>query len=107
MEKRNIRQVREIVVPGDVLDASGMKPGENAYTLDGKVRACAIGVRNIFQNTVGVISSKGCYMPTPGDTVIGIIIDIGPSNWLVDIAAPYPAPLHVNEVPWKVEFGDT
>ncbi|MDR0509024.1 MAG: exosome complex protein Rrp4, partial [Candidatus Methanoplasma sp.] len=33
--------------------------------------------------------------------------DIGPSNWLVDINAPYPAPLHVNEVPWKVEFGDT
>ncbi|MBR3409772.1 MAG: S1 RNA-binding domain-containing protein, partial [Candidatus Methanomethylophilaceae archaeon] len=35
------------------------------------------------------------------------IVDIGPSNWLVDIGAPYPAPLHVNEVPWKVEFGDT
>jgi exosome complex component RRP4 len=25
----------------------------------------------------------------------------------VDIRAPYPAPLHVNEVPWRVEFGDT
>ena len=25
----------------------------------------------------------------------------------MDISAPYPAPLHVNEVPWKVEFGDT
>jgi exosome complex component RRP4 len=46
-------------------------------------------------------------MPTSGDTVIGVIVDIGPSNWLVDIGAPYPAPLHVNEVPWKVEFGDT
>jgi exosome complex component RRP4 len=39
--------------------------------------------------------------------VIGVIEEIGPSNWLVDINAPYPAPLHVNEVPWKVEFGDT
>jgi len=36
-----------------------------------------------------------------------MIVDIGPSNWLVDINSPYPAPLHVNEVPWKVEFGDT
>jgi len=26
---------------------------------------------------------------------------------LVDINSPYPAPLHVNEVPWRVEFGDT
>lgn len=107
MERRNARQTREIVVPGDVLDSSGMKAGENAYVLDGKVRASVMGVRNVFQNTVGVIPLRGCYMPTSGDTVIGVIVDIGPSNWLVDIGAPYPAPLHVNEVPWKVEFGDT
>ncbi len=107
MEKRNARQTREIVVPGDVLDGTGMKPGENAYVLDGKVRASVMGVRNVFQNTVGVIPLKGCYMPTSGDTVIGVIVDVGPSNWLVDIGAPYPAPLHVSEVPWKVEFGDT
>ena len=89
MERRNARQTREIVVPGEVLDGTGMKPGENAYVLDGKVRASVMGV------------------PKSGDTVIGVIVDIGPSNWLVDIGAPYPAPLHVNEVPWKVEFGDT
>ena len=107
MEKRNARQTREIVVPCYVLDGSWMKPGDNAYVLDGKVRASVMGVRNVFQNTVGVIPLRGCYMPTSGDTVIGVIVDIGPSNWLVDIGAPYPAPLHVNEVPWKVEFGDT
>ena len=107
MEKRNARQTREIVVPGDILDGSGMKPGDNSYVLDGKARASVMGVRNVFQNTVGVIPLRGCYMPTSGDTVIGVIVDIGPSNWLVDIGAPYPAPLHVNEVPWKVEFGDT
>ncbi|MBQ3685606.1 MAG: S1 RNA-binding domain-containing protein [Candidatus Methanomethylophilaceae archaeon] len=107
MEKRNARQTREIVVPGDVLDETGMKPGDNAYVVDGKVRASITGVRNVFQNTVGVIPLKGCYMPKAGDTVIGVINDIGPSNWMVDINAPYPAPLHVSEVPWKVEFGDT
>ena len=107
MERRNARQTREIVVPGDVLDNSGMKPGENAYVLDGRVHAGVMGVRNVFQNTVGVIPLRGHYMPVSGDTVIGVIIDIGPSNWTIDISAPYPAPLHVNEVPWKVEFGDT
>lgn len=107
MERRNARQTREIVVPGDILDGTGMKPGSYAYVQDGKVRASVMGVRNMFQNTVGVIPLKGCYMPESGDTVIGVITDIGPSNWLVDIGAPYPAPLHVNEVPWKVEFGDT
>ncbi len=107
MERRNTRQTREIVVPGDVLDGTGMKPGEYAYVSGGKVRASVMGGRNVYQNTVGVIRLRGCYMPTAGDTVIGIINDIGPSNWTVDIGAPYPAPLHVSEVPWKVEFGDT
>ncbi|MDR1690472.1 MAG: exosome complex protein Rrp4 [Candidatus Methanoplasma sp.] len=107
MEKRNARPTREIVVPGDLLDDSGMDAGNNAYMLDGKVYAGVLGVKNVYQDTVSVIPLGGRYMPTTGDTVIGIIEDIGPSNWLVDINAPYPAPLHVNEVPWKVEFGDT
>lgn len=107
MERRNVRGAREIVVPGDMLDDSGMSCGSNTYALDGKVYANILGVRNVFQNTVGVIPLGGRYMPSTGDTVIGVIVDIGPSNWLVDINAPYPAPLHVNEVPWKVEFGDT
>ena len=107
MEKRNARSAREIVVPGDLLDDSGMDAGNNAYVLDGKVYAGVLGVKNVYHDTVGVIPLGGRYMPSTGDTVIGIIEDIGPSNWLVNINAPYPAPLHVNEVPWKVEFGDT
>ena len=46
-------------------------------------------------------------MPVTGDTIIGMVNDIGSSNWMVEIGAPYPAPLHVSEVPWKVAFGDT
>jgi len=107
MEKRNARPAREIVVPGDLLDDSGMGAGNYAYVLNGKVYAGVLGVKNVYHDTVGVIPLGGRYMPVTGDTVIGIIEDIGPSNWLVDINAPYPAPLHVNEVPWKVEFGDT
>ncbi|MDR1404582.1 MAG: exosome complex protein Rrp4 [Candidatus Methanoplasma sp.] len=107
MERRNARPTREIVVPGDLLDDSGMCAGSNAYMLDGKTYAGILGVRNVYHDTVGVIPLGGRYMPNTGDTVIGIIEDIGSSNWLVDINAPYPAPLHVNEVPWKVEFGDT
>jgi len=107
MEKRSARNAREIVVPGDLLDDSGMGAGTNAYVLNGKVYAGVLGVKNVYHDTVGVIPLGGRYMPVTGDTVIGVIEDIGPSNWLVDINAPYPAPLHVNEVPWKVEFGDT
>ncbi len=107
MEKRNARPSREIVVPGEILDETRMQAGSNTYERGGKVYASVLGVKNVFQNTVNVIPLGGRYMPSTGDTVIGTIVDIGPSNWLVDINAPYPAPLHVNEVPWKVEFGDT
>jgi len=61
----------------------------------------------VKSNYVNVIPLGGRYIPSPGDTVIAKIIDIGPSNWLVDVNSPYPAPLHVNEVPWRVDFGDT
>lgn len=108
MERRNARRAREIVTPGDVLAASNeYKPGDNTYELDGQIRAQIMGVKTYVDDAVAVIPLGGCYMPVTGDTVIGIINDIGPSNWMADINAPYPAPLHVSEVPWKVEFGDT
>ena len=107
MERRNAKPKRELVLPGDLLDDSGAKVGEYAYERDGKVYAAVLGIKNVSQTGVGVIPLHGQYMPVAGDLVIGTINDIGPSNWMVDINAPYPAPLHVNEVPWKVEFGDT
>ena len=107
MEKRNARPSREIVVPGDVLSTRGEKGGDNTYERDGKLYAAILGVKNYSQNGISVMPIGGVYMPSTGDTGIGIINDIAASNWMVDISAPYPAPLHVNEVPWKVEFGDT
>jgi len=107
MERKYAGPAREVVVPGELLDDSGLRAGNGAYTLDGKIYASRLGVKNVFSGTVGVIPLRGRYIPAPGDLVLGTIIDIGPSNWLVDINSPYPAPLHVNEVPWKVEFGDT
>ncbi len=107
MERRNAKPKRELVLPGDLLDSSGAKVGEYAYERDGNVYAAVLGIKNVSPNGVGVIPLHGQYMPVAGDLVIGVINDIGPSNWMADINAPYPAPLHVSEVPWKVEFGDT
>ena len=98
---------REIVIPGDLLDSGKLKAGAGTYTQDGKVYAAQLGILSIKSNFVNVIPLGGRYIPAPGDSVIGKVIDIGPSNWLIDINSPYPAPLHVNEVPWRVDFGDT
>lgn len=95
------------MVPGDLLDDKELRPGSGTYVQDGKLYSSLLGVKSIRSNYVNVIPLSGRYLPQTADTVVGKIIDIGPSNWLVDINAPYPAPLHVNEVPWRVEFGDT
>ncbi|HXZ23549.1 MAG TPA: exosome complex RNA-binding protein Rrp4 [Methanomassiliicoccales archaeon] len=107
MGRENEHVTREIVLPGDLLDSGRLKAGSGTYVMEGKVYASQLGIKSVKSNFVNVIPLGGRYIPAPGDTVIGKVVDIGPSNWLVDINSPYPAPLHVNEVPWRVDFGDT
>ncbi len=98
---------RELVIPGDYLSESDLRSGIGTYRDKDKVYAYQLGIKNKRAGYINVVPLAGRYLPRPEDYVIGVIIDMGPSNWLVDIKAPYPAPLHVNEVPWHVEFGDT
>jgi len=107
MGRENEHVTREIVLPGDLLDSGRLKAGSGTYVMEGKVYASQLGIKSVKSNFVNVIPLGGRYIPAPGDTVIGKVVDIGPSNWLIDINSPYPAPLHVNEVPWRVDFGDT
>jgi len=98
---------REIVVPGDLLAISSKKAGPGTYSEGGKIFASQLGIKSVRPDSISVVPLAGQYMPIIGDLIVGKIVDIGPSNWLVDINSPYPAPLHVNEVPWRVEFGET
>lgn len=99
--------MREVVVPGDVLDGTGLKPGAGTFSEGGHIYAARLGIKNERAGYVNVIPLGGTYIPRSGDAVIGKVVDLGPSYWLVEIKSPYPAPLHVNEVPWRVDFGDT
>jgi exosome complex component RRP4 len=107
MNGEGSRQPREIVMPGDLLEGDKLKPGAGTYISEGKIYAALLGIKSVKSNYVNIIPLSGRYIPAVGDSVIGKVEDIGPSNWLIDINSPYPAPLHVNEVPWRVEFGDT
>jgi exosome complex component RRP4 len=98
---------RELVIPGDLLSEKDMKSGMGTYSDDSKIYASRLGIKNTRAGYINVVPLGGRYIPRAGDYIIGEIIDIGPSNWLLDINAPYPAPLHVNDVPWRVDFGDT
>lgn len=108
MQKNDSREnVREIVVPGDLLSESGLKAGPGTYVESGHIYAAQLGIKTTRSNMVGVVPLSGQYVPMRGDMVIGKIVDMGASNWFVDINAAHQSPLHVNEVPWRVEFGET
>jgi exosome complex component RRP4 len=98
---------REIVVPGDLLAISSKRAGPGTYSQGGKIFAAQLGIKTVRPDSISVVPLAGRYLPVTGDLVVGKIVDVGASNWLVDINSPYPSPLHVNEVPWRVEFGET
>jgi exosome complex component RRP4 len=98
---------REIVVPGDLLAISSKRAGPGTYSEGGKIFAAQLGIKSVRPDSISVVPLAGQYVPVSGDLVVGKIVDVGASNWLVDINSPYPSPLHVNEVPWRVEFGET
>ncbi|MBE3122738.1 MAG: S1 RNA-binding domain-containing protein [Thermoplasmata archaeon] len=99
---------RQIVIPGQILgDMPAFKPGRGTFVENKKIYAERLGVMNIQDNFINVIPLKGRYEPIVGDVVIGVVEEASTSNWMVDINAPYPALLHVHEVPWEIEFADT
>ena len=99
---------RKIVIPSQLLgDIEHNKSGRGTFVEKGKIYSEILGVLNQNSDYINVIPLKGRYDPIVKDFVIGIIEEPMASSWLVDINAAYPALLHVNEVPWDVEFGET
>jgi len=96
-----------VVLPGDVIEAHGLKPGEGTFVEGGVIYAAQLGIRSDQGGYVDIIPLAGRYIPRAGDEIVGLVVDLGPSHWLVDINSPYPAPLHATESPWRVEFGET
>jgi exosome complex component RRP4 len=101
-------EARKIVIPSQVLgETKTMKPGRGTLVDQGKIYAERLGILSIQGNVIHVLPLKGRYDPVVGDFVIGVVEEAATSNWMVDINAPYPALLHVNEVPWEIDFADT
>jgi len=99
---------RAIVIPSQLLgDTKSNKAGHGTFIDKGKIYSEKLGVLSKKSEYINVIPLKGRYDPIEGDFVIGIVEEPLSSSWLVNINAPYPALLHVNEVPWDVDFGET
>ena len=102
------QEKREIVIPSQFLgNTQQNKAGRGTFVEQGKIYSEILGILNKKSDFINVVPIKGRYDPIEGDFVIGVVEEAMASSWLVDINAPYPALLHVNEVPWMVDFGDT
>ncbi|MCL5680576.1 MAG: exosome complex RNA-binding protein Rrp4 [Candidatus Thermoplasmatota archaeon] len=97
---------KKIVLPGEEIDLNGMKQGNGIYHENGKYYAYQLGMLQVYNNYVNLIQLSGKYYPVKNDRVIGKVIDIAPSFWILDIKGPYPGFLHINDTPWKSGSGE-
>ncbi|MBS3773348.1 MAG: KH domain-containing protein [Candidatus Thermoplasmatota archaeon] len=99
-------ETRKIVIPGNRIGSlDDSKLGRGAFKEGNDIYSYRLGILDERSGYVNVIPLSGIYDPAEGDTVIGVIDQVSKMNWMVDINAPYPAMLRVEEVPWHVEFG--
>src|SRR2546428_13356265 len=98
---------REVVIPGDLLNGHGLKPGSGTFNEGGRIYAARIGTVAERDGFVDVIPLSGRYIPRSRDVIIGKITDLGPSHWLVYINSPHPCPPDAKENSWMVEVGCT
>lgn len=88
---------KQLVTPGDLLAEGDFFGGDNTFRDGNRVFATRIGLASMRGKVVYVVALKGCYVPKPGDLVVGKVIDVALSGWGVDIGAPYTAMLFVSE----------
>lgn len=98
---------RKLVLPGDVVGDSRAVPGSGTKRIGDKLIAVQAGLVQAIGERIHVLASSGAYEPRAGDQVVGIVTEANTGNWMVNIRAPWPAPLHVSEAPWRVDFGET
>lgn len=100
------RPKRWLVVPGEVITDQRVKLGPNVFVEGGKVYAKVVGLAEISNGVARVIPLEGRYVPRPGDSVIGIIVDIKIPGYDVDINSPYSAFLPRDQIAGDVQYGD-
>ena len=109
---------RKYVIPGDVVTTGPFRPEQNV-TLEGeKIISTAIGISEIYEDSVRVIPLTGKYIPKINDLVIGKVTSHTSLSWELDINSCYVGFLpaqdvfgrdfsaHADELATKLKSGD-
>uniref|UniRef100_A0A7J3ZL89 Exosome complex component Rrp4 n=1 Tax=Fervidicoccus fontis TaxID=683846 RepID=A0A7J3ZL89_9CREN len=102
MEYEILVQQRDFVVPGDPIARGNVEISSPfLYREKDTVYTCVIGIVEIKGSKITLIPFQLHYLPKPNDLVIGVVKDVGPTYWIVDINSPYEAQLPLSETLFK------
>jgi exosome complex component RRP4 len=91
---------RKVVVPGEVIvDGEDYLPGEGTRREGSKIIASKFGLAEEAGRVVRLISIFGAFVPRRNNVVIGRVVDLTYSGWLVDIDSASSAFLSIEESP--------
>ncbi|MDW8043766.1 MAG: hypothetical protein RMJ30_05955 [Nitrososphaerota archaeon] len=76
---------KEFVVPGQPLSDEAGRAGKHTYVQGGKVYSAVPGIARVVGQRIEVIPARGPYKPREGDKVVGIVVDVKPSHYELDL----------------------
>lgn len=88
---------RQLVVPGTLLAEGRYNAGVNVYKEDDKFFSSVVGLAELRNETVTVIPLRGCYIPFVDDVVIGKVVEVISTAWMLDIRSPWQGVLFAKE----------
>ncbi len=109
---------RKYVIPGDVITTGPFRPEQNVILEGDKIISTTIGISEIYDDAVKVITLTGKYIPKIDDLVIGKINSHTSLSWELDINSCYVGFLpaqdvfgrdfsaHADELSSKLKTGD-
>jgi exosome complex component RRP4 len=109
---------RKYVIPGDVITTGPFRPEQNVILDGDKIISTTIGISEIYDDAVKVITLTGKYIPKIDDLVIGKINSHTSLSWELDINSCYVGFLpaqdvfgrdfsaHADELSSKLKTGD-
>ncbi len=109
---------RKYVIPGDVVTTGPFRPEQNVILDGNKIIATAVGISEIYDDSVKVIPLTGKYIPKINDLVIGKVNSHTSLSWEVDVNSCYVGFLpaqdvfgrdfsaHADELSSKLKTGD-
>ncbi len=89
---------RKYVIPGDVVTTGPFRPEQNVVLDGNKIISTTVGISEIYDDSVRVISLTGKYIPKINDLVIGKVLSHTSLSWELDINSCYVGFLPAQDV---------